>query len=116
MHTDPDTLLPLKPLEFSILIALIEEELYGYALARRLGERSFGGVQLSPGNLYHVLDRMIGNGLLKAVEREEPEDARRRWYGPTAFGRSVAAAEATRMREVLQTAERLAIIGEGKGS
>lgn len=113
MDIIPNSLRPLKPLEFSILIALIEEELYGYALAKRLSEASFGGVQLSPGNLYHVLDRMIANGLLRAVEMDDPEDARRRWYGATPLGRKVAAAEARRLRTLLRTAERLALIGNG---
>lgn len=114
MARDPNELLPLKPLEFSILMAVIDEELYGYALAKRLAEASFGGVRLSPGNLYHVLDRMITAGLLEAVERDDPEDARRRWYGPTSFGRAVAAAEAGRLRTVLRTAERLAILDGGE--
>jgi DNA-binding PadR family transcriptional regulator len=113
-RTRPDdaaqALLPLKPLEFSILVALAEGESYGYGIVKRIGERSGGGVRLAPGNLYQVLDRLINAGLIEPVEVEDEE--RRRWYGLTAFGRRVAAAEAGRLRELMETVESLHLLPE----
>jgi len=103
-------LLPLKPLEFSILVALAEGPSYGYGIVKRIGERSGGGVKLAPGNLYQVLDRLIAAGLIEPMEVEDEE--RRRWYGLTRFGRRVAAAEAARLRELMETVEALRLLPE----
>jgi DNA-binding PadR family transcriptional regulator len=103
-------MLPLKPLEFSILVALAEEASYGYGIVKRIGERSGGSVKLAPGNLYQVLDRLIGAGLIEPVEVADEE--RRRWYGLTRFGRRVAAAEARRLRELMETVEALRLLPE----
>lgn len=113
MPDDPTELLPLKPLEFSILVALSEEERYGYALSKRLAEDALGAIALAPGNLYQVLDRMIERGLIEERDRTDPEDGRRRWYGVTPWGRRVAAAEAARLRAVVRTADGLGLTGEG---
>lgn len=102
----------MRPLDLSVLVALAEEELYGYAIVKRIAERDAGAVRLAPGNLYTVLDRLIADGLIEAVERVDPEDARRRYYGITALGRRVAAAEAGRLRAVVRTADRLGLAPE----
>lgn len=109
---EPDRLLPLKPLEFSILLALAEEELHGYGIAKRIADREVGGLELAPGNLYAVLDRLIGLDLIEAVRRRPGE--RKREYRITAFGRRVAGAEADRLRVLVGTARRLAILGGGE--
>lgn len=104
-------MLPLKPLELSILIALEEDERYGYDIVRRIGERSGGSVRLAPGNLYSVLDRMIAAGLIRQTAREDAEDERRRYYATTALGRRVLLAEVARLRDVLRTVDELALGG-----
>ncbi len=107
----PEALLPLKPLEFSILVALGEEERYGYDIVKRVSESSAGAVKLAPGNLYAVLDRLIGSRLIAEAARIDPEDERRRYYRITPWGRRVLEAEAARLRAVLRTAEGL--VSEG---
>jgi DNA-binding PadR family transcriptional regulator len=104
--------LPMRAQDLAVLVALAEEELYGYAIVKRIAERDAGAVRLAPGNLYTVLDRLIADGLIEAVERVDPEDARRRYYGITALGRRVAAAEAGRLRAVVRTADRLGLAPE----
>jgi hypothetical protein len=52
MPADPQTLLPLKPVEYLLLLALVEAEQHGYALAKEIAERTDGVVTLEPGNLY----------------------------------------------------------------
>jgi DNA-binding PadR family transcriptional regulator len=110
----PTELLPLKPLELSILTALGEAERYGYDIVKRISERSAGAVKLAPGNLYSVLDRLIGAGLIQETRRADEEDERRRYYGITALGRRVLAAEAARLREVLRTLDALAHPGRAR--
>lgn len=102
--------LPLRPLEFAILLALAEEDLHGYGIAKRVADRELGGVTLAPGNLYGVLDRLIADGSIE--RRPAGRDPRRRDYGITAFGRRLAAREADRLSEVVRTAERLDLAPE----
>jgi DNA-binding PadR family transcriptional regulator len=101
--------LPLTPIAFSILITLIESDLHGYGIARRIADRDAGGVTLAPGNLYAALDRLIEAGLVEAVEPRR-RDTRRREYRITPFGREVAAAEAGRLQDLVRTAKRLALL------
>lgn len=110
----PQDLLPLKPLEFSVLLALAEGDRYGYDIVKRIAERSGGGVQLAPGNLYQVLDRMIDADLIDMKRRRDRADERRRYYGITAFGRRVMVAEATRLEDLMLTVRGLEILPEAR--
>lgn len=113
--TEPHDLLPLKPLEFSILLALAEADRYGYDIVKRIAERSGGGMKLAPGNLYQVLDRLIDAGMIQSKRRRDRSDERRRYYGITAFGRRVAAAEAARLEDVLRTVRGLELLPSARG-
>lgn len=104
-------LLPLSPLAFSILVALIEGDLHGYGIAKRIADREAGAVTLAPGNLYAALDRLIDAGL---VSRGRGSASGRRLYSVTPLGREVAALEAARLEAVVRTARRLAILPSGK--
>lgn len=97
----PESLLPLKPDVFSILLVLLEGDAHGYAIMQRARERSLDGGQLQPGALYRVLRRMLEDELITEVPDDQvPEgaDERRRYYRVTPVGRDVAAAEARRMQ------------------
>ena len=102
---------PMKPLDFSVLLVLAEGEEYGYQIVKRIAEARAGGIRLAPSNLYNVLDRMMGAGLVedrgRRAQRDRPP---RRYYGITALGRRAASAEAARLREVVRWAEGLDLI------
>ena len=62
---------------------------------------------------YNVLDRMIEAGLLEDRGRRAQDDRPpRRYYGISALGREVVAAEATRLQAILRSAARLALLPE----
>lgn len=105
--------LPLKALDLSVLLVLTEGPEYGYGIVKRIADTEVGAIRLAPSNLYYVLDRMIAAGLVEEAEPAEPSDgtARRRYYAITALGRRVAAAEASRLAEVVRTAQRLHLTG-----
>ncbi len=91
----------LKPSDFHLLLALLDRPLHGYALARRMEEESEGQVRMLPGNLYAVLRRMVGEGLVKETDErpaEDRADARRRYFAITDAGRDLLASEARRLR------------------
>lgn len=104
MPSDPRALLPLKPADLVLLLALSEEERHGYALAREMADRTNGLITLEPGNLYRIIRRMEEEGLVAPSSRRvasEQEDDRRRYYRLTAFGAQVAALEVQRLRSLV---------------
>jgi DNA-binding PadR family transcriptional regulator len=105
---DPQTLLPLTPAVFHILLALAEGERHGYAIMRAIAEHSGGAVRLGPGTLYRSIKAMLSDGLIvEASERPDPEldDERRRYYRLTPFGQRVAQAEALRLAQLVRLAQ-----------
>jgi DNA-binding PadR family transcriptional regulator len=103
----PESLLPLPPAVFHILMAVAEEDRHGYAIIQEVRSRTNGEVRLGPGTLYRSIQRMLDGDLIAEVdERPAPEldDERRRYYRITAFGRAVAKAEANRLQELVRLA------------
>ena len=102
-----ETLLPLRPVEFQILLSLAAGDRHGYGIiqdARELGE-----TVPDIGTLYRALARMVEQGLIEAAEsRPAPhaDDERRNYYHITEAGMRVAKAEARRL-DVLARAARI---------
>ena len=104
---DPDVeaYLPLAPPVLHVLLALADGEKHGYAILKEVEERTAGKVQLSTGTLYAIIKRLLNDGLIDETDgRPDADDARRRYYRLTGFGRQVAVAEAGRMEDILATA------------
>jgi len=103
-RADLQSLLPLKPVELELLLALVDQERHGYGLVLEIANRTDGLIQLEPGNLYRIIKRLLAGGLVEESSRRaapEAGDERRRYYRLTAFGGRVTAAELKRMRTLL---------------
>ena len=103
----PETLLPLKPVVFQVLLSLVDGERHGYAIVQDIAERSSARLQIEPGNLYRTLRFMLDEALIEESDRrpaKEADDERRRYYRITAFGKRVASAEAARLVELVADA------------
>ena len=111
--------LPLKPVDFLVLMVLVEGDLHGYGIVKQIEERSGGQVKLLPGNLYGVIRRMIDQEWLAECDRRSVDsdgDQRRRYYRITEIGRHVAAAEAARLRQLVWDAESHQLIEKEQAS
>lgn len=100
--------LPLRPVEFEILLTLAEGERHGYAIIQETNERSDGALLLETGTMYRALRRLVEDGLAKPTTRKpanDAEDERRRYYAITALGARVATAEAARMARLVSAAQ-----------
>ena len=103
----PDSLLPLPPATFHILMALADDDRHGYAIIQEIEARTGGELRLSAGTLYRSIQRMIEQDLIVEIhERPAPEfdDERRRYYRITKFGEAVARAEARRLQHLVRLA------------
>lgn len=105
----PESQLPLPAATFQILMALADEDRHGYAIIQEVVARTGGEVRLGAGTLYRSIQRMVDQDLvIELRDRERPpavdDDARRRYYRLTPFGRAVAEAETRRLGELLRQA------------
>ena len=98
----PETLLPLTPLSLAVLMALADGARHGYALMKEIERQALGRARPGTGTLYAALDRMIAEGLLEEAARPRGEDARRRYYAITSWGREVARAELQRLAKLVE--------------
>jgi len=104
----PESMLPLTPAVFHILLALADGERHGYGIMQEVAARTDGTMRMGPGTLYGSIKRMLADGLIEASdERPDPEldDERRRYYRLTNFGQRVAHAEARRLEQVVRIAQ-----------
>jgi DNA-binding PadR family transcriptional regulator len=104
LEIDPQSFLPLKTQWFHILLSLAGEDQHGYGIMKEVLERTTGKVRLWPATLYGSLKRLIEAELIEeSDERPAPEldDARRRYYRLTPFGRRVLNAECDRLQELV---------------
>jgi DNA-binding PadR family transcriptional regulator len=86
------------------VLALLDGELHGYALMRRVEEHSDGAVRMGPGTMYGTLNRLVTDGLIvettDRIGRAEAE--RRRYYELTPTGRAVALKELARLQVLVE--------------
>lgn len=101
-------LLPLPHLSLLVLLALAEGAAHGWAIIRRIGDIEAHGKTPSSGSLYTAMLRLEQNGLLEEIAAPDAtdDDARRRYYRLTPFGRRVLAAETTRLVNLVDRARR----------
>lgn len=113
---EPEDFLPLKAKDYHILFALLDDERYGYDMARSIEERTGGRIRIEPANLYRRVRRLMSDGLVEeAAERcaGEAGGERRRYYRLTPLGRRVVAEEVGRMKTLVEEAEARRILPGG---
>jgi len=104
---NPSSLIPLTPATYHILLALATGERHGYGIMQEIAALSEGALRLGPGTLYSTLKRMLSDRLIEeTAERPDPalDDARRRYYALTTFGRQVLDAETARYARLVEHA------------
>lgn len=101
-----DQRLPLRPVEFHVLLSLAARERHGYGILQDIGARGETAVP-DVGTMYRALARMVEIGLIEAVAARQAPDAgdeRRHYYRITPLGLRVAKLEARRLEALAQAA------------
>jgi DNA-binding PadR family transcriptional regulator len=114
---DPRGLLPLTPAVFHVLVALADGEMHGYGVLKDVATRTSGAVELGTGTLYGIIKRLLADGLvIESKQRPAPDDddARRKYYRLTTFGRRVAIAETERLEAMLTAARGSLLLKKAK--
>lgn len=105
--------LPLHPLEFRILMALIEGPSYGTRIVEEIEEREAGRTKIYPANLFRRVRDLLARELLEECAAPEGADRRRTYVRLTRTGLAVAEAEAARLRELVADALDHRLLPEG---
>ena len=98
-----ESLPPLKPAWFHILLSLSEEPRHGFSIRESVEERTSGAVRLWPATLYGAIKEMTELGLIEPLEGEaDPDDdQRRRYHDLTIRGRELLRIEADRLQSLV---------------
>jgi DNA-binding PadR family transcriptional regulator len=98
--------LPLRRVEFDILLSLAAGERHGYGIIQDIESRGETSVP-DVGTMYRALARMVEAGLIEAAARRRVPDSgdeRRNYYRITSAGMRVARAEARRLEALMRAA------------
>ena len=109
-----ETLLPLRPVEFHVLLSLADGDRHGYGIMQDAKER--GEAVPDVGTLYRALARMADQGWIEAAEsRPDPngDDERRNYYRITTLGLKVARTEARRLQALTRAARLGGLLEKG---
>jgi DNA-binding PadR family transcriptional regulator len=104
---DPNSMLPLTPAVFHIMLALAGGESHGYGIMLEVEQLTSGQMNLGPGTLYRSIQRMLVDGLIEETtdsNDSEEDDERRRYYRLTPLGLLVARAESQRLESLVKAA------------
>ena len=107
LERDPRRLLPLGHNVFIVLLLLSDGRKHTYAILKAMTAMATREIKPSPAMLYGIVARLLQQGLIReAVQRPVPEldDARRRYYELTDFGKLVAIQESQRLARLVDLA------------
>jgi len=110
-----DRHLPLRGVEFHILLSLAGGERHGYGILQDIESRGETSVP-DVGTMYRALARMVESGLIEAAARRsapESDDERRNYYRITGMGMRVARAEARRLEVLMRAARHGGLLPKG---
>ena len=110
---DANDLIPLRHVEFEILLVLAAGDSHGYGIIKEAEERSGGSTRIETGTLYRALRRLADAGLVVPSTLRpaaDMDDERRRYFAITPFGKEVAAIEAQRLAAQVDAARARALI------
>jgi DNA-binding PadR family transcriptional regulator len=107
-----ESLSPMNPRVFYILLSLAQEERHGYAIAKAVESITDGAVRLTPGTLYPLMRQLLLDGWIVELG-EDAHDPRRRRYRLSALGRRVAQAESRRLDALVQVARSFDLLPGG---
>lgn len=110
-----DKHLPLRGVEFHILLSLAAGDRHGYGIIQDIAARGEGAVP-DLGTMYRALARMVKSGLIEASSRRpvaDVDDGRRNYYRLTNIGLHVARAEARRLKALMRAARHGGLLAKG---
>jgi len=109
---EPESFLPLHPLEFRVLLVLLESPSHAYRIVKEIEARE-PRPTVYPANLYRRIRDLLDKGLVEeqAPSREEASGRPRTVLRASELGRRVARLEAKRLETLLADARERRLLG-----
>jgi DNA-binding PadR family transcriptional regulator len=109
---DVHKFIPLSHVSYQILLSLADHDMHGYGIIKEVSERTGGAIELETGTLYAAIKRMRDDEMLAVAARKPApgEDARRRYYKLTPFGKDLLRAETLRLASLVAVAQQKRVI------
>jgi len=104
---DLQHLLPLTSAVFFILFGLADGEKHGYAIMQSVSRISDNQFRMGPGTLYTTIQRLLDLDLIEETESagsKSDHENSRRYYKLTRMGKTILAADISRMESVVRWA------------
>jgi len=105
--------LPLHPLEFRILMTLVDGASFGSRIVEEIERSEPGRRKLYPANLYRRIRDLLSDGLIEEAPSPAGADPRRSYVRLTRLGSTVARLEARRLEDLVADARRRSLLTEG---
>lgn len=112
---NPGAHLPLHPLEFQVLLVLLDGDLHGYGIAKAIEDKDTKLGPIYPTNLYRRLRDMVQAGLITEHRSEAESGNRRSTFTITKLGHQVAVEEAHRLENMVVDARRYRLLANKSG-
>jgi DNA-binding PadR family transcriptional regulator len=105
----------ITPVVFHVLLSLADRDAHGYAIMGEVEERTRGSIRIGPGSLYFTLSRLVDAEMIEetlAPDGDDPEDARRRYYRLTDYGRGILVAELEVLSDIVSSASAQGLLSD----
>lgn len=100
---NPQDMLPLQPIIFYVLFALVGKVLHGYEIKKII--ESEMGKSTPTATVYRYFRNMQESNMIEETDKpKENDDPRRQYFKLTPFGQAVYAAEYNRMAQLVANA------------
>jgi DNA-binding PadR family transcriptional regulator len=111
-NLDVGRFIPLSHVSYQVLLSLADHDMHGYGIIKEVSERAGGTIELETGTLYAAIKRLREDNILTVASRKPApgEDARRRYYKLTPFGRNLLRAETERLADLVAVAQQKRVI------
>ncbi len=109
----------MTPVVFHVLLSLADGEAHAYRVMKEVAARSDGAVKIGPGSLHFTLSKLLGaNMIVESAERPDADsdDARRKYFRLTEFGRAVLGSEVAKLADIVELARAKNLVAEGRGA
>ena len=113
MSESLESLIPLKPNDYHILLTLAQGPRHGYWIAKEIRRETGDRIRLEAGNLHRTLQKMVRQELVTPTDAPaDDDDPRRNYYQITQLGRQALAADTARMRALLESVDASGVVAE----
>jgi DNA-binding PadR family transcriptional regulator len=97
----------ITPVVFHVLLTLAETEAHAYGIMKEVSARTDGTVSVGPGSLHFTLNKLVAAHMIEESDARpdaELDDARRKYYALTEYGRVVLSEEAQVWADIVELA------------